>query len=65
MKDNAAREHVAAALGGVQGVVDVDVNLMRALATVIFRLPCTADALCRVVREACPGAAARVRGGGM
>ena len=57
MRDHRCRERIAHALGSVAGVREVDVNLYRALATVVHGPPCGAAALLRAVRGTGYGAA--------
>lgn len=57
MRDNACRERIVDALGKVRGVRDVDVNLMRARATVTHERTCDASELVWAVVRAGFGAA--------
>lgn len=52
MRNNDCRERVAEALGRVRGVMQVDVSLLRARATVLHEPGCEPDLLMRAVGEA-------------
>jgi Cu+-exporting ATPase len=52
MRDNACRETVLKALEAIEGVLDVDVNLYRARATIAHRGACQRASLMRAVMRA-------------
>lgn len=52
MRSNACRERVAEVLGRVDGVIDVNVSLIRAQAVVVYSSPCDAAALVDAVTGA-------------
>jgi copper chaperone CopZ len=62
MRSNAWRERVCSALGGVTGVHEVNVSLLRARATIAFEAPCDMAALVWTIVKAGYGAALEAPG---
>lgn len=56
MRNNSCRERVTEVLARVAGVKDVNVSLLRALATVLYESPCDPEQLVLVVVNAGYGA---------